>query len=184
VTSARLRALFAELNRMFWNGRLPLHRVRRKQLPNHRGLIDTTRRIIWLDSRPERVGDVRRVLLHEMCHIPQGCSGHGKLFRRQLQRLATRGETWADEELQVYADTPPPTRISAKRVRDYMNLLANMTQDFSVHSWRTARRGIADGYGLTVTEVSRRYPTARSWWLAAKQRELERRRAKPPGPTT
>lgn len=48
-------------------------------------------------------GEIRQVLLHEMCHTLKGCSSHGKQFQRQLARLAARGEAWAEHQRQEYA---------------------------------------------------------------------------------
>ena len=179
MTASKLRALFTESNRRFWNSRLPPYRVRRKQLPYHRqGFIDTTRRIIWIDSNIGRTddGEVRRVLLHEMCHIPQGCRGHGEQWRRQLARLAAKGEVWAEDERARYADAPRSPRISGESVREWMRLRFMIEPDLAVLSWRAQRLAITEWFGLLVTEFSRHYPMARSWWIAAQLKELKRRR--------
>ena len=89
--------LFDELNTRFCEGRLPKYHVR-KSAPHsgEHGFIDDEAKTIWICNPP----DVRATLLHEMCHI--GTSGHGRLFRAQLRRLAQRGEEWAQAERAYY----------------------------------------------------------------------------------
>ena len=92
-----LDQLFDELNRVFFEGRLPKYRVRRCE-PHSRehGFIDNAAATIWICASP----DPRKTLLHEMCHI--GTPGHGRLFRAKLRRLARLGETWAQAERAYY----------------------------------------------------------------------------------
>jgi SprT-like family len=125
------QALFAEYNRRYWGGRLPAYSVRRVSLPDGIvGHCDVKRRIIFLSTAPtlsvaetERVfaGESikkkwkkatqpmnrheRRVLLHEMCHaaVRSGClSAHNARWRREMERLADAGETWARQAAAEY----------------------------------------------------------------------------------
>jgi len=92
-----LDQLFNHLNRTFFAGCLPKHRVRlRPSQQGEYGWIDEHAQTIWL-SDPSRL---RETLLHEMCHI--GTSGHGRRFRAKLRRLARMGESWAQAERAYY----------------------------------------------------------------------------------
>ena len=92
-----LDELFDDLNRSLFDGQLPKYHVRRREPQNGEyGSIDHATRTIWLC----RLSDLRKTLLHEMCHI--GTDGHGRRFRAQLRHLAKRGETWAQEERAYY----------------------------------------------------------------------------------
>ncbi len=92
-----LDRLFDDLNSRLFDGRLPKYRVRRRQPhAGEFGCIDDAARTIWICASP----DVRKTLLHEMCHI--GTDGHGRLFRARLRQLARCGEAWAQEERAYY----------------------------------------------------------------------------------
>ena len=92
-----LDRLFDHLNDRFFKGRLPKYRVHRcaPRIREH-GFIDNEARTIWICNP----SDLRKTLLHEMCHI--GTSGHGRLFRAKLRRLARHGERWAQAERAYY----------------------------------------------------------------------------------
>ena len=166
VTGRQLRVLFATLNQQYWDGRLPTYRVGRKEIKHqNQGVTDNAKMVIWIDSRPERVsdGEIRQVLLHEMCHTLKRCSSHGKQFQRQLARLAARGEAWAEHQRQEYAATPPGPRLSGKAVRDFIRLHLMLDPNAS---WQVVKRALADDQVVPVTELSRRFPAARSWFSA------------------
>ena len=92
-----LDRLFDDLNRSLFDGQLPKYRVRRREPQNGEyGWIDDAARTIWVC----RLCDLRKTLLHEMCHI--GADGHGRRFRARLRHLVRRGETWAQEERAYY----------------------------------------------------------------------------------
>lgn len=88
--------LFDEFNRRYWRGRLPRYRVLRVQfLTSHlAGRCNDTRHLISL-SRHLTGDDLRRMLLHEMCHIGPRGGGHGHEFQRRLKRLGGLGEPLA-----------------------------------------------------------------------------------------
>lgn len=67
------------------------------------GQCDTGRQRILL-RRGLSPDEVRRCLLHEMCHI--GAPGHGQRFQAKLRRLVERGEVWAAEEIASYRAAP------------------------------------------------------------------------------
>ncbi len=104
VKSISPTQLYHDLNRQFFNGRLPRFRVVLCFLHGSlHGECLPERRLIRLDRSldPERM---RRTLLHEMCHI--GSLGHGTRFQNKLLRLATQGEKWAREEAEQYRTHP------------------------------------------------------------------------------
>src|SRR5438105_3964594 len=99
-----LANLFQDLNKRFWRGRLRAYRVIYSKLPgNTRGVCNSKRRTIYI--REGLQGDqLRRVLLHEMCHI--GCRYHGRKFLAHLAHLAEQGEAWANLEIESYRTAP------------------------------------------------------------------------------
>lgn len=106
MTSRGLQALFESFNRQFFAGQLPAYRVYSRakvvgdgiELP---GCCDSTNRVILIQRGI--AGDaLRRLLLHEMCHI--GTPYHGRKFQAKLLQLAAQGEAWAGEEASGLAD--------------------------------------------------------------------------------
>jgi hypothetical protein len=92
-----LDRLFDDLNNSLFDGQLPKYRVRQRQAEETEyGFIDDAARTIWIC----RSDELRKTLLHEMCHI--GTDGHGRLFRAKLRHLVRRGETWAQDERMYY----------------------------------------------------------------------------------
>lgn len=67
------------------------------------GVCDDARRIILLRRELDPV-KVRRVLLHEMCHVglPSHGPSHGRRWQARMLRAAEMGETWAAEEVEMY----------------------------------------------------------------------------------
>lgn len=109
----KLAEIYDELNQHFFLPKLPKFRVEYSDnfsdgfLPGQLGECDERRRLIRVSpSLKGQPGDLRRTLLHEMCHI--GTPGHGKKFRFKLQRLADQGEEWAIPEAAGLAEQPWP----------------------------------------------------------------------------
>ena len=121
-----LDALFDEMNASLFEERLPKYRVRWCAPTNgEHGFIDNEARTIWICNP----SDLRKTLLHEMCHI--GTVGHGRLFRAKLRRLARRGERWAQAERAYYLRV----QLGVK-VENWAALL-EIARDFSGSSSRT-----------------------------------------------
>ncbi len=88
-----LTKLYNELNEQLFDGKLPARPVVYSKLPpgklgqyySERGKIEISH-LVTNDQ-------LRRILLHEMCHI--GCPYHGEKFMSKLARLVDRGEWWA-----------------------------------------------------------------------------------------
>ena len=93
MSKVRLAQLYREFNEQFWSGRLPQYRVAFHSLPgNLLGECLTDRKLIRIaPSLKGKPDQLRRTLLHEMCHIGTG-TGHGKRFQAALMRLAEQGE--------------------------------------------------------------------------------------------
>ena len=115
-----LTQLFDELNQQFWNGRKPRYRVKyvtRVRFEDQHGLdglCDWKRRTIYIRKGNEG-HDLRRILLHEMCHI--GCGWHGPKFQARLKYLADRGEDWALKEIEMWR-TAPTRRQVVNEIKD------------------------------------------------------------------
>ena len=99
----RLDLLFNELNQKFFAGRLRRYKVRRCRLPNLEGRCDNKNRIIRLSSSLQE-SEVRRTLLHEMCHVRGGGNHHGRKWANEMLRLAAAGESWVEEDLKRFSD--------------------------------------------------------------------------------
>ena len=167
-----LHRLFSELNAEFWKGRLPTYRVRRRRLPALEGWCDVERRVITIDPRRVSPDDVRKTLLHEMCHAAtRGGGGHGKRFLAELARLAAAGEKWAEEERQIYAD--PARRIRATRhsIREHLEDLLRVDKPGEIE-WRRARAYTAHWFGMSQPEFSERFPWARAFFLRKQRAEI------------
>jgi hypothetical protein len=94
-TTKQPSALFDELNKRYWRGRLPKYRVIRRAVlrGDVLGQCDNRRRTILLRSDVTEE-QLRLTLLHEMCHIGTGRGyDHGPSFLRKLHRLVRLGET-------------------------------------------------------------------------------------------
>lgn len=106
-----LEGLYDELNVELFRGKLPRAVVRwvpwEKIGPYHgtTHVFSALGPSIWVNEgmpgvvpRP-RGAKLRRILLHEMCHVAAPGSGdYEKKFLAQLKRLAARGERWAERE--------------------------------------------------------------------------------------
>lgn len=156
----QLTALFEELNRRYWNGRLPHYHVVYRRLPgNTYGLCDSKRQSIYI--RPGHQGEVlRRKLLHEMCHI--GCPYHGEKFLARLARLADLGETWALEEIKEYRSTPTFNQDMA-RIKYSLPELARREP---CPTWRELAQWVESDMGGYVIH---KIPWLRAAWRNAKR---------------
>jgi hypothetical protein len=102
-TESRLQKLFEEYNRRYWQGRLPVYRVRIDT--SHRGAqCDRDERVIWmsLDCDHPRI-----ILLHEMAHASprRGSSGHGRVWQSEVERVVQLGApAGLAKELACYRD--------------------------------------------------------------------------------
>jgi predicted metal-dependent hydrolase len=91
-----VQALFNHYNRTIWNSRLPRVPIRRRLRKGIRALLDKEQRggcalrgfpYIWL--HPTLKGRaLKRVLIHEMCHLAAGWRGRGhndRFFKEVVQ---------------------------------------------------------------------------------------------------
>jgi hypothetical protein len=165
-----LKRMYQEFNAQFWKGRLPDYRVTYYQLPpGTRGQCSSKRRLIRI-SRTLPSSQLRRVLLHEMCHI--GCPYHGKKFLERLDRLFKMGEKWAEEEIKLYRDSE--TYNAAVSDMGYNLSLAMM--DEHVPTYREAVQHFSAEFALTPTEFKRRFPWFRSHYRKAAQEAIKSRK--------
>jgi len=168
-----LRRLFDELNYQFWDGRVPRCRVRRRDLHGLKGKCVFARREIWIDKTLSEPEEVRRVLLHEMCHARIGGRRHGERFSAELQHLFEMGELWASSHQTLYDD--PTNVIKGGGIREFMREWVFGSSDHV--SWEKARVRVARNFGLSVRELYARYPSARrDWYLFQRKtvRDAER----------
>jgi len=108
MTPKHAAAIFADLNRRFWGGRLP--RVPIVCLAEGEGPLAVAPEagVLWLGfAAPDAIYlatsayEPERILLHEMVHLAVPDEpGHGPRFRAELQRIAEAGS--ADAEVEVW----------------------------------------------------------------------------------
>jgi hypothetical protein len=155
-----LTQLYNELNRQFFNGRLPRYRVTFYKAMTKQGWCISERRLIRLSpSLPD--AQIRKVLLHEMCHI--GTPDHGKRFQAKLARLAALGEAWANDEIRMYADNPAiPWQAEVKQQ------IQDILIDQPDACFWPAIRSIAYDLGITPGELLHRAPWVRATWKKAR----------------
>ena len=95
-----LRGLFNELNQKFFSNRLSGCRVTWAYLPGLiKGRCERKSRTFKI-ARGLRNENLRRVLLHQMCH--HYGKGHDKRWKAQMLRLRDAGESWIDDEVRGY----------------------------------------------------------------------------------
>jgi len=164
--SRALQSLFHDLNRQFFRGRLPTYGIIYGPPPGGprgcSGLCEPETRTLYVEPSPPTLDGLRRVLLHEMCHI--GSLGHGKSFQAELRRLAAAGEAWADQEATqlaaALATRRSPTAAIAQHIRD-------TALDFLDKQWSDVEMLVAVEMGRSVEELRRAAPWAERLWQRA-----------------
>ncbi len=173
MRQVNLAQLYREFNQQFWNGRLPEYRVMFHSLSgNVPGECLTDRRLIRIDpSLKSKPDALRRVFLHEMCHVGTG-TGHGKKFQAALMRLAKQGEDWAKAEAEQVQGRPSwndQMRHLKYDLIDIATLSAGRYPPF-----RQVAKILAFLYGQTPASFLRAVPWLKaSWQKARKDAERE-----------
>lgn len=107
-----------------------------------------------------------------MCHVKAGAKDkHGPRFLAELARLAERGEAWAEQERQVYADPQRCITESWRDVRRFMEDVLLNTEDLSSLKWGRGRIKVAHRFGMSAPELTRRYQRIRQTWTRLRQEE-------------
>lgn len=164
--------LFDELNRRYWRGRLPKYRVIRRDLSRDEldGYCDDNRRTIVLhkDLADE---DLRRTLLHEVCHIGSGPK-HGPRFQRKLDRLIKLGESKLLGDVECYDGTAftryaanlphPVNKISFRQA--VISEIDSFAIDQYRRRWPRVLRYFARKYEMTPAQFQRKAPWAERVW--------------------
>lgn len=160
--SSQLGALFDDLNERFFGGRLPRYRVVRSSKLKEcviEGDCDRERLLIRISPGIE--GDeLRRVLVHEMCH--HEAQGHGPEFLAQLEMLERAGEDWIGEERErcLASDERP----FGEQLQEALDDIAAMPE---IATWRAVRDYIAvDRFGIRGPELERLARWAKTFWKA------------------
>jgi hypothetical protein len=149
-----LQSLLADLDRQFFRRRLTGYRIQWAYLPGGKmGCCDTDARIIKI-RRGLRGEELRRVVLHEMCH--HSVAGHGRLFEKVLRRLQSCGETWVEEEIAAYREAQPWRHM----VKELVETAATEGSGL----WIEAKKYISQGCGLSLREFDQRARWARKLW--------------------
>lgn len=156
-----LRSLFADLDLKFFKGRLNGYQIKWAYLPGPtgpiRGRCNPESRTIKI-QRGLRGEDLRRTVLHEMCHAGSTAK-HGRLFERELKRLGKLGEKWIDEEIAAYREAQPLREMVEQDIENSALDLQGVRI-----TWREVKRRIANGCGLTSKEFGKEAPWARKSW--------------------
>jgi hypothetical protein len=156
-------ALYHELNRRFFGGKLPRYRVTFAQARRSGwdGECFPDRRLIQL--RRGLAGDeLRRSLLHEMCHI--GAPGHGRRFLAKLARLVDQGEAWAQEELERYQHTQHTWTDLIAQVKD---ALEETAYEHPRPRFTVIRSGVANILCCEPGQVLQKVPWLKAAWRNA-----------------
>ncbi len=109
-----LDRLFLDHRSRYFPGRLKGYSVGvDDELDHESGFCDSTLRLIAVNaSLLNSPLDLRRTLVHEMCHV--GIPNHGRAFREELLRVARLGEPAAVLELRECA-APHPLQLARTR---------------------------------------------------------------------
>lgn len=168
-----LDQLFDEMNAAFWHSRKPKYKASWQKPSSdyfYLGLCNKKKRTIFVNPDiPE--GIVRRVLLHEMCHI--GCDNHGKRFLDRLKYLADKGEAWANEEHDEYIAAPTHNQLLAQARQNIEEWALSDTPP----TFDQAVTAAAAGMGLSPEGLLRRAPWIKATYERA-SRQAERSRAR------
>jgi SprT-like family len=166
-----LTALYHELNQRFFGGRLPRYRVTfaRPRVSGWHGECFPAQRLIRL-RRGLTGEELRRTLLHEMCHI--GAPDHGRRWQAKLARLGEQGETWVQDELEGYQQNPLTWPQLLAELKDGLEDLAHQDPRPSL---ATLRRYAADTLTCQPGEVLRKVPWLPAAWRNACARADQRR---------
>ena len=162
-----LTALFSELNRIFFDDRLPRYRLRWTHFNTNSGTCQ------YGECFPEKetiliqrglTGDeLRQALLHEMCHIRS--IGHGKRFQAKLAHLASLGEQWAEEQRAGYEEA---CQFSLSTTANIRHIIQDWTGQCADIPWIQIRRLLAREVGLSPNHLIKTAPWVRRVW----QREV------------
>jgi hypothetical protein len=170
-----LSDLYDQLNADLFDRRLPKYRVIfSSRFPptgyegHYSGTCDTKRRLIRL-RRGMNVEQLRRVLIHEMCHIRH--SYHGRRWQACMMFVAASGEPWAATEASQYRESGvtwnnliATTLIDALRDRAMPPRI----------SFREVRRMAAKIMWISYTDTKRKLPWLKGAWAkACREADLE-----------
>jgi hypothetical protein len=169
-----LSELFDEYNERFWDGRLPEYSIKvvDSDIPAWGGeCVSKSRTILMRRGLSDK--ENRRVLLHEMCHIRT--YHHGKKFIAQLKHLAELGETWANEEIEMYQN--------ATTWNQHMSLLRDDIEDLAFELEESAKfsdilEPLAHAYGLSPEDLLRKAPWAEATWKKSREKSASYREKK------
>lgn len=169
----RLVEIYNELNGRFFSGILPKFKVVYSNNfsdgfdPGQLGECDEKRRLIRISpALREAPGQLRKMLLHEMCHIDG--KGHGKKFQRRLQRLAGQGESWAAPEAASYAKQPWPL-VEARIKQGLYDAALGLGQTAP----RRLNLAVANHLGWSLKALRRSMPWVDSTWRKARREAIE-----------
>ena len=117
-----LEELFVDLRSRYFPNRMRAYSVRvDDDLDDQSGYCDSTLRVIavgaGLLASPL---ELRRTLVHEMCHV--GIPNHGRAFLKQLRRVAQLGEPAAVLELREYTGRPISSSTRTRRLRVHRDI--------------------------------------------------------------
>ncbi len=166
-----LQRLFAQLNHELFDGKLPVYRVRFS--PRVKGcwygFCYVKRRVITL--RPTLQGEeLRRTLIHEMCHIGSG-PRHKKPWQARMLAVADKGEHWAREEVEMYLRSFTWNQEMAELRKQVYNRVADCEEFGRPHpTFREMLSSVATGFGWPPSALYKSAP-----WLKAAYKKVRRK---------
>lgn len=159
-TETDLQLLFAELNNFYFNGEVPVCRIRyNARFSNSAGRITYTSRPLLIELSPkhfrENADALRDTLLHEMIHAwlweRTGDTGHGADFKRKMRQCGMTS---------IYHDlgNARPLAESSKRYilrceKCALEILRRRLPAAAMSCGRCSKRGYDSRFPLTVFEV-------------------------------
>jgi predicted SprT family Zn-dependent metalloprotease len=156
-----LQLLFAELNNYYFNGEVPVCRIRYNgRFSNSAGRITYSERPLLIELSPKHFKEhpheaLRDTLLHEMIHAwlydKNGDTGHGAAFRKKMRECGMTS---------IYHDlgNVKPFNESVKRYilrceKCALELLRRRLPSAAMSCGRCSKRGYDPRFPLTVFEV-------------------------------
>ncbi len=166
-----IQHLFVQLNQKLFDGKLPVYRVRFS--PRVKGcwygFCYVKRRVITL--RPTLQGEeLRRTLIHEMCHIGTGPE-HRKPWQARMLAVADKGEPWAREEVEKYLRSFTWNQEMAELRKQVYNTVAECEELGRPHpTFREMLSSVATMFGVSPSALYKSAP-----WLKAEYKKVRRK---------
>ncbi len=174
LTAEELGALYDELNRALFGGVLQKDTVSWNE-PGF-GFNASTHpwlRSIYISPRMgvvKSLGQIREILLHEMCHVatrgPDGRMlehGHGPIWQAAMMRLHEQGEAWVLKDIENSLQADAERKLVEAMMREMCNYDLTLP-------WGKVRNRLVKKVGREGRETLRWSPEPQDFWLSIRRR--------------